>query len=174
RGRQAQPRRDCTGMATWFEKAIGDDPDSPEILSSTFLMEVSVGHFDRALTLAPKELKLDPGDAVAQLVLLSDRLKAGDAAGALKYAAALPSDGVHRFVAPFALAWTRIAAGDLPGADTALQGLEKFNGFQPLKVFQLGLLYDFAGRTETATQHFEKALSSGEQLNWRLTEAIGN
>jgi len=84
-----------------FEKAIGDDPDSPESSAATFLMEVSVGHFDRALTLAPKELKLDPGDAVAQLVLLSDRLKSGDAAGALKYAAALPSDGgaqVHRAV----------------------------------------------------------------------------
>src|SRR5207248_2132763 len=125
-GRHAQQRRDFTGAAKWFEKAIGDDPDSPEILSRTFLMEVSVGHFDRALTLAPKELKLDPGDAVAQLVLLSDRLKAGDAAGALKYAAALPSDGVHRFIAPFALAWTRVAAGDLAGADTALQGLDKF------------------------------------------------
>src|SRR5207248_2187951 len=84
-------------------------PDSPEVISRTFLMEVSVGHFDRALALAPKELKLDPSDAIAQLVLLSERLKTGDAAGALKYATALPSDGVHRFMAPFALAWTRVA-----------------------------------------------------------------
>src|SRR5207237_860185 len=81
-------------------KAIGDDPDSPEILSRTFLMEVSVGHFDRALTLARKELKLDPVDAVAALVLLSDRLTAGDADGALRYAAALASDGVDRCRAP--------------------------------------------------------------------------
>jgi tetratricopeptide (TPR) repeat protein len=173
-GRHAQQRRDFTGAAKWFEKAIGDDPDSPEILSRTFLMEVSVGHFDRALTLAPKELKLDPGDAVAQLVLLSDRLKAGDAAGALKYAAALPSDGVHRFIAPFALAWTRVAAGDLAGADTALQGLDKFNGFQPLKIFQLALLYDFAKQTDKAQQYYEKALAGSEQLNWRLTDAASN
>jgi len=137
-------------------------------------MEVSVGHFDRALALAPKELKLDPGDAIAQLVLLSDRLKAGDAAGALKYAAALPSDGVHRFIAPFALAWTRVAAGDLAGADTALQGLDKFNGFQPLKIFQLALLYDFAKQTEKAQQYYEKALAGSEQLNWRLTDAASN
>src|SRR5438445_8588660 len=173
-GRHAQQRRDFTGAAKWFEKAIGNDPDSPEILSRTFLMEVSVGHFDRALTLAPKELKLDPGDAVAQLVLLSDRLKAGDAAGALKYAAALPSDGVHRFIAPFALAWTRVAAGDLAGADTALQGLDKFNGFQPLKIFQLALLYDFANQPDKARQYYDKALAANEQLNWRLTEAVGN
>src|SRR3989442_10640573 len=39
------------------------------LFRSTFLMEVSTGHFDRALALAPKELKLDPGDAIAELVL---------------------------------------------------------------------------------------------------------
>src|SRR5215472_9553889 len=173
-GRAAQQRRDFISAARWFEKAIADDPDSPEVISRTFLMEVSVGRFDRALALAPKELKLDPSDAIAQLVLLSERLKAGDAAGALKYAAALPSDGVHRFMAPFALAWTRVAAGDLPGADTALQGLDKFNGFQPLKIFQLALLYDFAKQTEKAQQYYDKALAGTEQLNWRLTDAAAN
>ena len=173
-GRHAQQTRDFPAAASWFEKAIAADPEASELISRSFLMEATVGHFDRARALAPKALKLKPGDAVAQLVLVIDRLKSGDAAGAIKRAAGMPSDGVHRFVTPFALAWTRMAAGDLAGADTALQGLDKFNGFQPLKVFQLGLLYDFAGRTEIATQHFEKALTGGEQLNWRLTEAIGN
>ena len=43
-----------------------------------------------------------------------------------------------------------MAAGDLAGAETALQGLDKFNGFEPLKMFQLGLLYDFAGKPDKA------------------------
>jgi tetratricopeptide (TPR) repeat protein len=173
-GRHAQQHRDFVGASKWFEKAITIDPDAPELISRTFLMEVSTGHFDRALALAPKELKLDPGDAIAELVLVVDRLKAGDTAGAVKHAAALPSEGVHRFIGPFALAWTRVAAGDLAGADTALQGLDKFNGFQPLKVFQLALLYDFANQPEKARQYYDKALAANEQLNWRLTEAVGN
>src|ERR1700720_1568320 len=173
-GRHAQQRRDFSGAAKSFEKAIAADPDSPEVISRSFLMEVSVGHFDRALALAPKELKLDPGDAIAQMVLLIDRLKAGDNAAALKYAAVLPSDGVHRFVGPFALAWIRMAAGDLSGADTALQGLDKFNGFKALKVFQLALLYDFAKQPDKAQQFYEKALAGSEQLSWRLTDAVAN
>ncbi len=173
-GRQAQQTRDFPAAASWYEKAIAADPEAPELISRDFLMEATVGHFDRAKVLAPKELKLNPSDGIADLVLVIERLKSGDAAGAVKRAAAMPTDGVHRFLGPFALAWTRLAAGDLAGADTALQGLDKFNGFQPLKVFQLGLLYDFAGRPDTAAQHFEKALSGSEQLNWRLTEAIGN
>lgn len=173
-GRHAQQRRDFVAAANWYEKAIAADPDSPELISRTFLMEACVGNFDRARALARKQLKLDPSDAIAHLVLVVDRLKAGDTAAALKSAAALPSDGVHRFIAPFALAWTRMAAGDLAGADTALQGLDKFNGFQPLKVFQLGLLYDFAGKPDQAQQHFDKALGASEQLNWRLTEVMAN
>jgi len=173
-GRHAQQVRDFTVAAARFEKAIAADPEAPELISRTFLMEVCVGHFERARALAAKELKLDPGDAIAELVLVVEALKAGDTAGALKHAAALPTDGVHRFIGPFALAWTRKAAGDLAGADGALQGLDKFNGFQPLKVFQLGLLYDFAGKADKAQQYFDKAIADSEQLNWRLTDAIAN
>ena len=173
-GRQAQQRRDLTSAASYYEKALAADPDSPELISRTFLMQVFVGNFDQARVLARKQLKLDPSDAVAHLVVVVDRLKSGDSAGAIKAAAALPSDGVHRFVAPFALAWTRMAARDLTGAETALQGLDKFNGFEPLKVFQLGLLYDYAGKPDKARQHYEKALGASEQLNWRLTDIVAN
>src|ERR1051326_3597507 len=97
--RHAQQRREFRDAAGWFEKALAGDPDSPELISRSFVMEVSVGHFDRALALAPKNLKLDPSDAIAELVLIIDRLKAGDSAAALKQAASLPTEGIHRFVA---------------------------------------------------------------------------
>jgi len=173
-GRHAEQLRDYPAAASWFDKAITADPNSPELISRTFLMAVGAGNFDRARPLADEVLKLDPTDALAQLVLIVDRLKAGDAAGALKRAAVLPQDGVHRFIGPLALAWTRMAAGDLPGADAALQRLDKFNGFQPLKDFQLGLLYDFAGQADKAETFYNKTLADNQQLNWRLTDAIAN
>src|SRR5947209_5505884 len=108
-GRHAQHMRDYGAAALWFEGALRADPESPELITRTFLMEASVGRFDRGRALAESELKLDPTDAVAQLVLLIDRVKAGDKAGALARAEALPGDGVHRFVGPLARAWTRVA-----------------------------------------------------------------
>src|SRR5260370_11257931 len=137
-------------------------------------MEASEGKFDRARSLAESELKLDPSDAVAQLVLLVDRAIAGDKTGALARAEALPADGLHRFVAPLARAWTRIATGDLAGADAALQQLDKFNGLAPLKFYQLGLLYDFADQPEAAEENFKKTVEATSQLNWRLTDAMAN
>jgi len=173
-GRQAQHRRDFASAARFYEKALAIDPDSPELISRTFLMEVLTGNFAQSADLARRELKRDPSDAVGHLVMVIDRLRSGDSAGALKEAAALPSDGVHRFIAPFALAWTRMASGDLAGAETALQGLDKFNGFEPLKVFQLGLLYDYAGKPDKARQFYDKAIGTNDQLNWRVTEIVAN
>jgi tetratricopeptide (TPR) repeat protein len=173
-GRHAQETRDYTAAALWFEDALKSDPESPELITRTFLMEASEGRFDRARSLAEKELKLDPTDAVAQLILMADRIKTGDKIGALARAQALPTDGVHRYLGPLARAWTQMAMGDLTGADAALRQLDKFNGFAPLQYYQLGLLYDFAGYPDTAEDYFSKTLDASGQINWRLTDAIAN
>jgi len=173
-GRHAQHMRDYQAAASWFEDALRADPESPELITRTFLMEASEGRFERARTLAESELKLDSTDAVAELVLLMDRIQASDKPGALARAEALPADGVHRFVGPLARTWTRMAMGDLAGADAALQEFDKFNGFAPLKYYQLGLVYDFAGRADLAEENFKKTLEASGQLNWRLTDAMAN
>jgi tetratricopeptide (TPR) repeat protein len=173
-GRHAERMRDYPAAAAWFDKAIVADPDSPELISRTFLMAIGAGNFERARPLADQVLKLDGTDSLARLTLIVDRLKAGNTAAALQNAGSLPTDGVHRFITPLALAWTRMATGDLQGADTALQQLDKFNGFAPLKNFQLGLLYDFAKQPDKAEGFYEKTLADNQQLNWRLTDAIAN
>jgi tetratricopeptide (TPR) repeat protein len=173
-GKHAEQVRDYSAAAAWFDKAISIDPNAPELISRDFLMAVGAGDFDHASTLAPQELKLDSSDALAELVIIVERLKSGDSAGAVRHAAALPTDGLHRFVSPLALAWAKMAGGDLVGADAALQQLDKFNGFEPLKEFQLGLLYDFAGHPNKAEEFYNKVLGATSQLNWRLTDAIAN
>src|SRR3954451_11760084 len=100
--RHAQQVRDSPAAASWYEKAIAADPDSPELINRTFVMAISVGRFEKARPLAERQLTLEPSAAVAQLVLLTERLRAGDANGALKYATTMPNDGLHRFVAPLA------------------------------------------------------------------------
>src|SRR5437763_12057247 len=116
-GRHAQHMRDYQSAVMWFEEALKADPESPELITRTFLMDASVGRFDRAQALAESELKLDATDAMAELVLLVERVKAGDKTGAAALADALPQEGAHRFVRPLARTWTRMALGDVAGAD---------------------------------------------------------
>ncbi|HYZ41383.1 MAG TPA: hypothetical protein VE687_12270, partial [Stellaceae bacterium] len=61
-GRHAQQIRDYQAAASWFEDALKADPQAPELITRTFLMETSVGRFDQARPLAESELKLDPSD----------------------------------------------------------------------------------------------------------------
>src|SRR5262252_6701383 len=89
-GRHAQETRDYATAAEFFEDALKQDPGSPELISRTFLMEASEGRFDRARALAERELKLDPTDAVVELILLINRFKASDTAGALTRTETLP------------------------------------------------------------------------------------
>lgn len=173
-GLQAQQQRDYPAAAAWFEQALKADPTSPELIEHTFLMEATGGSFARAAALARQELRRNPNAAAARLVLLVEKMKAGDDKGALAEAQALPSGGIHRLVAPLVLAWTRIATGDLSGADAALQQLDKFTDLAPLKFFQLGLLYDFAGHPNKAESNFKETLAATGHLNWRLTEAMAN
>ena len=173
-GRHAQEEGNYRAAALWYEEALKADPRSPELISRTFDMEAQSGRFDKALPLAQKVLDLDGSDAVADLVLLLDRVEAGDNAAALTRAEALPDDGLHRYAGPLVLAWTQMAVGNLAAADAALQGLDKFDGFAPLKYFQLGLLYDFAGQPDKAEQYYLKTLDVTGQLNWRLTDAMAN
>src|SRR6201984_1002273 len=69
-GRHAQHMRDYQSAVKWFEDALRADPESPELITRTFLMDASVGRFDSAQTLAESELTLDYTDAMAELVLL--------------------------------------------------------------------------------------------------------
>src|SRR5260370_15541937 len=61
-GRHAQQTRDYAAAAVWFEGALRADPESPELITRTFLLEASECKFDRARSLAESELKLDPSD----------------------------------------------------------------------------------------------------------------
>jgi tetratricopeptide (TPR) repeat protein len=173
-GRHAQEGREYADAAARFVQALRADPDSPELLSRTFLMEAYEGRFAEARPLAAKALRLDPSDGVANLVLLIDRARAGDRAGALARAEALPTDGLYRYAGPLALAWMRIASGNLTGAVTAMQGLDKFDSLAPLKYFQLGLLYDFAGQPQEAEENYKKTVEETGEVNWRVTDALGN
>ena len=173
-GRHAQEKGDYGAAARWYEQVLRADPRSPEVISRTFLMEAEDGRFGRAVPLADKALKLDASDAVADLMLLVDRAKAGDKEAALARAEALPEDGLYRYAGPLARAWTRMAVGNIAGAEAALHDLEKFDGFAPLEDFQLAMIYDFAGKANAAEEYYKKTLDATGQLNWRLADAMAN
>ena len=158
----------------WYEEALKADPRSPELISRTFDMEAQSGRFDKALPLAQKVLDLDGSDAVADLVLLLDRVEAGDNAGALARAEALPDDGLHRYAGPLVLAWTQMAVGEPRRRRCGAARARQVRRLRPPQIFPAGPALRFRRTAGQGRAVLSKTLDVTGQLNWRLTDAMAN
>ena len=140
-----------------YEKAIAADPDAPELISRTFLMEVCVGNFDRAARAgaegaeARSERRRRPARAdrrPAQGRRYGRRAEAG------RRAAVGRGAPLHRARSRWpGRAWRRATS---PAPKPRCRGSTNSTAFEPLKVFQLGLLYDFAGKPDKAQQYLRQ------------------
>ena len=106
-------RATIRAAALWYEEALAADPqlagtDQPHLPDGGREAAIST----RRCRSPQKVLDLDRLRRASPVwCCCVDRVKAGDNAGALARAEALPDDGVHRYAGPLALAWTRMAVG---------------------------------------------------------------
>src|SRR3974390_2241937 len=107
-GRHAQQQHDYGAAAKYFGQALAQDPGDYELLNKTFLFELSEGRLDAAKELAARINRIDATAPLPNLVLVLERMKSGDLAGADAGAQNLPHDGIHRFVTPLVQAWTKV------------------------------------------------------------------
>jgi tetratricopeptide (TPR) repeat protein len=173
-GRHAQYGRDYGAAAEFYGRALTGDPDDVELMNRTLLLEVSEGRIGEAVRIAPGIVAIQPESPIAALVLLLDDVKRGDFAAAEAKVAAMPQDGVHRFVGPLLLAWAKEGRGQPVPAIAALQPLAEIRGFQPLRDFHAALIADLAGRTQEAEENYLKVVNATPRVNWRSVEMLGN
>jgi tetratricopeptide (TPR) repeat protein len=173
-GRHAQHEHDYGAAAEYFGRALVQDPNDYELINKTFLFATSEGRIAEATRLAARINRIDPGGPLPALILVVAKLKAGDYAGAAALADTLPTDGVHRFVTPLIVAWTKIGQGQPEAALASLAKLKEVQGFAPLVDFHEGLIADYGGRAGDAEAAYLRVLQSAVRSNWRTVETLGN
>ncbi len=172
-GSLAQHEHAYGSAAEYLERALKHDPDNIDLLRRAFLLRLTEGDAPRAAELAKRLVAADPRAGLASLVLLIERAKAGDDAGAAKAAEQLPADGLLRFSVPLIMAWTKAGQHDEKGALAALDQYDKMRGFEQLKQFHLALIDDYLGDVDGASQAYKKVLTGSERLNWRTADVAG-
>jgi tetratricopeptide (TPR) repeat protein len=173
-GRHAQHEKDYGEAARFFAQALADDPDDFELMSRTLLLETSEGNIGERVALAGRVTAIEPSAAIGNLVLVADKVRRGDFAGAEPLAEAMPRDGIHKFATPLALAWLKAGEGQPGPAAAALAPLGETRGFGPLQDFHAALIADLAGRSDEAEQGYAKLMKAQPRLNWRTVEMLGN
>ncbi|HET8726626.1 MAG TPA: tetratricopeptide repeat protein, partial [Alphaproteobacteria bacterium] len=152
--------------------ALAHDPANIGLLHRTFVLALSGGDMDLAVTLAERVLQGDPENQLAGLLLVLDDAERGDFAAAFDRLSTLEKDGAGRFIMPMIEGWLRAGLDDRAGAVAALEDLAGTPGFGPLAQLQRGLILDWMGDLEAARTAYEAALGDGISL--QLTMALGS
>ncbi|CAK0771078.1 TPR_REGION domain-containing protein [Azospirillaceae bacterium] len=176
-GRFALHLEDWAAAATYMADALERDPDDINLMRRTFLLELGEGRIERALKLAARIVSREPSSPIALALLLVDDFNQGRHDQVSARLAALPAEGVTRFIQPLLNAWTLIAK-EPPSpavyerAVEFLAPLKTVSGLSALRALHAGAISDLAGDREAAQRWFSEAVSV-ENPTFRMVEIAG-
>ncbi|EWY41193.1 hypothetical protein N825_31570 [Skermanella stibiiresistens SB22] len=170
-GRHAQQVDDWPAAADFMGRALASDPDNLALLRRTYLLQLGDARYDDAAALARRLVAVEPGNHLAETLLLADDIIAGRLDEARARYAGGADEGLSRYVEPIVLAWIAVARDDIADAWTALEPLANAQGFAVLHHFHAGLIADHAGDAVTAEEWYRKAVTAGAPL--RIVQAVG-
>lgn len=153
--RQARKDGDIAAAAHYFNEALIADPGNIWLLRRAFLLTVSEGEVDSALSLAVRILEGDDAAPVANLTVAVDDLKHGRYGKAeSRISKANKRRGSMRLVGPLLRAWA--AYGNGAGVDAAqrLDMLNKTEAFAPFANYHRALILAAAGDLDGALAAF--------------------
>ena len=172
--RHAQQERNYAAAARYMGGALEADPDNDDLVRRTFMFRISDGDVAKALPLATRIADLDRRSGFADLVLVLQKLKAGDYQEALARTRMLPQDGVDRVLAPLLAAWAQVGLGKGADALLTLADAKGPEGIPQLITFHRALIADKTDRIDEAARLYDQLTGDGARLTWRTVELAGN
>jgi tetratricopeptide (TPR) repeat protein len=169
--RQAQRESDTRAAASYFEQALGGDPDNPSLLRRAFFYMIAEGNVEGAVPLARRTLELEPDSSVAPLVMAVSAMADGRSAAAEEIIARTDTRGLNSFMVPLIRSWALIGQNRPQDALTALEPLGQQPQFLSLHALHAALIADVGGLQDQAAQYYELVLGDAPDLSLRAMQA---
>jgi len=145
-----------SAAATFFDRALGADPDNSMLIGSAIFAHAATGQWQRADEIAQTLAPTAQGQELAQLVRVVAQLERGDLSAAR--AAIEAGEGAGSFVDGLALAWLSFGDGNMSAAVRAFEQVaEEDPALAEIAYTQLAYAWAAVGNYETA-----EAILSGE------------
>jgi predicted negative regulator of RcsB-dependent stress response len=119
-------------------------------------METMSGNWSKAIPLAEQLASAHQSHRMSQFLLGVTSFKANDFAKAEDHFKAASENPIGELTSAIAVAWTRLAAGDAPGALKALDLPKQPDWAQFYLRYHRALVADLAGRKDEARTAFDK------------------
>ena len=172
-GRHAQAEKDLGSAVTFFSAALKVLPEAPDLLRQTFVLMI-IEVISKKLALAVRLLDQNVKSPIANLALLVDAIKNGNADQQMVRLQSQPPTGLNGFAMPVLEAWSQVGVGNAAAGLKTLMALDGKEASQGLHDMHRALILDYAGQSEEAETTYAKLANDQEQQNFRFTQLLGN
>ena len=155
-GRQASIDTNFRAVARYFELALAQDRNNPQVLEAVAAAHMTLGNFDRAGTFADELVALEKRSQIAHMARMALSVRDGDFDAVI----ARIDDGeeVGPLVDSLVRGWAELGRGNLDGAVMAFDEIGQERGLRGLADYHRALAFASMGDFGTAVA----LLSSGE------------
>ncbi len=154
--------KDIDTAVHFYERALEEDPESPQLVQRTFLLMLATGRMDRAADLAERLLEETGENKFARMTLGVRELRARDWDAALEQFASDGDDPLTTLTLGILEAWAQQGRGETNAALATLSDLEGPGWYTLFVDYHSGLIAEQAGRLEEAAAFLESASLSGD------------
>lgn len=172
-GRHARLENDSSAALRYFQRALEDDPDNPELLGRALMAALAQRDITLGTEFAERLLVADPESPIALLTLSVAAALAGDWTSVPEIIDRSPQTGLNRYMVPLLTGWSRMATSDQDGALQALEPLAGNSVFASTHDFHSGLMAELFGRKQAAESGYAGALSALRGGSLRVVIAAG-
>jgi tetratricopeptide (TPR) repeat protein len=172
-GRHAEALNDTDRAAGFMLRVLEENPDDQKLLRRTFILALSAGQMETAISLAQRIERSGGKMSTAEMLLGVDLIRQKKFEEAKNLFDAMPRNGLTTYAAPLALAWSYVGLKDIDKALASLAPLDEKSGFAAMRDLHTGLIYDVAGRKAEAEKAYRGIADTLAQAPVRVVRAAG-
>ncbi len=172
-GNFALDKGNIKDAASYFERALADDPDNLELRRQVFMLDLADARFAAALeeARALKRQQADETNEDAQLLLALEQVKLGAFDAVSAELDGVGAQGIVALAAPFVRAWSFIGQGHAPSLDVAIALLHEGESLGPLNEFHNAMLLVLGERHDEALKKLEDIIPETGAAPVRVAQA---
>ncbi|MEL6963176.1 MAG: tetratricopeptide repeat protein [Pseudomonadota bacterium] len=162
--------------ATYFEKALADDPDNLELRRQVFMLDLADARYTAALdeARALKAQRADETNEDAQLLLALEQAKAGAFDAVSGELSDVGGQGIVALAVPFLEAWSLVGIGGTGAIDEAIKALHDGESLGPLNEFHHAMLLARADRLTESLAKLDEIIPETGGAPVRVAQAYAD
>jgi len=161
--------------ASYFGKALADDPENLELRRQVFMLDLADARYDAALeeARALKEQEAAETNEDVQLLLALERVKTKAYDAIPNELSEISGQGIVALAAPFVKAWSHFGE-DRSAVDAAIERLHEGESLGPLNEFHDAMLLIMSDRHADALTKLEEIIPSTGPAPVRVAQAYAD